>query len=59
MGGLESPLWLKFQKLLLKGLMAARKHMDQVINIVEIMRSSKFSLIFIQLIDRVINLSYQ
>lgn len=47
MGGIESPLWLKFQKLLLKGLMAARKHMDQVINIVEIMRSSKFFLFYI------------
>lgn len=41
MGGLESPLWIEFQHLLLKGLMAARKHMDRVINIVEIMRSSK------------------
>ncbi|XP_055322426.1 phosphatidylinositol 4-kinase beta isoform X2 [Sitodiplosis mosellana] len=39
-GGLESPLWTEFQHLLLKGLMAARKHMDRVINIVEIMRSS-------------------
>lgn len=41
MGGVESPLWIEFQHLLLKGLMAARKHMDRVINIVEIMRSSK------------------
>lgn len=41
MGGIESPLWIEFQYLLLKGLMAARKHMDRVINIVEIMRSSK------------------
>ncbi|XP_031617760.1 uncharacterized protein LOC116337386 [Contarinia nasturtii] len=40
MGGVESPLWTEFQHLLLKGLMAARKHMDRVINIVEIMRSS-------------------
>lgn len=43
MGGLESPVWAEFQHLLLKGLMAARKHMDRVINIVEIMRSSKCS----------------
>lgn len=42
MGGTESELWIEFQYLLLKGLMAARKHMDRVINIVEIMRSSKF-----------------
>lgn len=41
MGGLESELLSEFQHLLLKGLMAARKHMDRVINLVEIMRSSK------------------
>lgn len=41
MGGPVSELWSDFQYLLLKGLMAARKHMDRVINIVEIMRSSK------------------
>lgn len=42
MGGPNSSLWLEFQHLLLKGMLAARKHMDRVINIVEIMRSSKF-----------------
>lgn len=42
MGGPDSALWSEFQHLLLKGLMAARKHMDRVINLVEIMRSSKF-----------------
>lgn len=41
-GGPESELWTEFKFLLLKGLMAARKHMDRVINIVEIMRSSKY-----------------
>lgn len=41
MGGPESQLWIEFQHLLLKGMMAARKHMDRVINLVEIMRSSK------------------
>ncbi|KAG4077487.1 hypothetical protein HA402_002914 [Bradysia odoriphaga] len=40
MGGPNSSLWLEFQHLLLKGMLAARKHMDRVINIVEIMRSS-------------------
>ncbi|XP_063702809.1 phosphatidylinositol 4-kinase beta [Culicoides brevitarsis] len=40
LGGPESELWLEFRHLLLKGLMAARKHMDRIINIVEIMRSS-------------------
>lgn len=42
MGGPNSSLWLEFQHLLLKGMLAARKHMDRVINIVEIMRSSKW-----------------
>lgn len=42
LGGPDSELWLEFRYLLLKGLMAARKHMDRIINIVEIMRSSKF-----------------
>lgn len=41
-GGPDSELWTEFKFLLLKGLMAARKHMDRVINIVEIMRSSKY-----------------
>lgn len=40
MDGPESALWTEFQHLLLKALMAARKHMDRVINLVEIMRSS-------------------
>uniref|UniRef100_A0A336MN19 Phosphatidylinositol 4-kinase beta n=1 Tax=Culicoides sonorensis TaxID=179676 RepID=A0A336MN19_CULSO len=40
LGGPDSELWLDFKHLLLKGLMAARKHMDRIINIVEIMRSS-------------------
>lgn len=40
MGGPSSELWLEFKHLLLEGLKAARKHMDRVINIVEIMRSS-------------------
>lgn len=42
MGGPDSELWHEYRHLLLKGLMAARKHMDRVINLVEIMRSSKY-----------------
>jgi hypothetical protein len=42
MGGPESELYAEFRVLLLAGLKAARKHMDRIINIVEIMRSSKF-----------------
>lgn len=41
MGGPSSALWSEFQHLLLKGLMAARKHMDRIINIVDIMRKSE------------------
>ncbi|XP_055610892.1 phosphatidylinositol 4-kinase beta isoform X2 [Uranotaenia lowii] len=40
MGGPSSELWLEFKHLLLEGLKAARKHMDRIVNIVEIMRSS-------------------
>uniref|UniRef100_A0A1Q3F4T3 Phosphatidylinositol 4-kinase beta n=1 Tax=Culex tarsalis TaxID=7177 RepID=A0A1Q3F4T3_CULTA len=40
MGGPSSELWTEFKHLLLEGLKAARKHMDRIINIVEIMRSS-------------------
>lgn len=41
MGAPNSALWLEFQHLLLKGLMAARKHMDRIVNIVDIMRKSE------------------
>lgn len=41
MGGPDSELYNEFKYLLLDGLKAARKHMDRIINIVEIMRSSK------------------
>lgn len=44
MGGPESELYSEFKYLLLDGLKAARKHMDRIINIVEIMRSSKLCL---------------
>ncbi|XP_055529200.1 phosphatidylinositol 4-kinase beta isoform X2 [Wyeomyia smithii] len=40
MGGPSSELWFEFNHLLLEGLKAARKHMDRIINIVEIMRST-------------------
>lgn len=46
MGGPSGELWPEFKHLILKGLMAARKHMDRVINLVEIMRSSKFFFFF-------------
>lgn len=45
MGGPTSELWTEFKHLLLKGLLAARKHMERIINIVEIMRSSKCNII--------------
>lgn len=43
MGGPESELFGEFRILLLAGLKAARKQQDRIVNIVEIMRSSKFS----------------
>lgn len=49
MGAPNSALWLEFQHLLLKGLMAARKHMDRIINIVDIMRKSELNSVWILL----------
>uniref|UniRef100_W8B1X8 Phosphatidylinositol 4-kinase beta n=1 Tax=Ceratitis capitata TaxID=7213 RepID=W8B1X8_CERCA len=40
MGGTNSELWKEFNHLLLVGMMTARKHMDRIINFVEIMRSN-------------------
>lgn len=41
MGGPETELYSEFKRLLLDGLKAARKQQDRIVNIVEIMRSSK------------------
>ncbi|KAH8416258.1 hypothetical protein KR222_000235 [Zaprionus bogoriensis] len=40
MGGTSSEHWREFNRLLLVGMMSARKHMDRIINFVEIMRSN-------------------
>ncbi|TMW52790.1 hypothetical protein DOY81_002124 [Sarcophaga bullata] len=40
MGGTNSGHWIEFNRLLLVGMMTARKHMDRIINFVEIMRSN-------------------
>ncbi|XP_052847880.1 phosphatidylinositol 4-kinase beta isoform X2 [Drosophila gunungcola] len=40
MGGTSSEHWREFNRLLLVGMMTARKHMDRIINFVEIMRSN-------------------
>ncbi|XP_046807626.1 uncharacterized protein LOC111686482 isoform X1 [Lucilia cuprina] len=40
MGGTNSEHWREFNRLLLVGMMTARKHMDRIINFVEIMRSN-------------------
>lgn len=48
MGGPESDLYAEFKVLLLAGLKAARKQQDRIVNIVEIMRSSKFNLMWNQ-----------
>jgi hypothetical protein len=41
MGGLGSDMFEYFKILILQGLIAARKHMDRILNLVEIMRSGK------------------
>ncbi|XP_075159805.1 phosphatidylinositol 4-kinase beta fwd isoform X2 [Haematobia irritans] len=40
MGGTNTEHWCEFNRLLLVGMMTARKHMDRIINFVEIMRSN-------------------
>ncbi|XP_017857736.1 PREDICTED: phosphatidylinositol 4-kinase beta-like [Drosophila arizonae] len=40
MGGTDSEHWREFNRLLLVGMMSVRKHMDRIINLVEIMRSN-------------------
>ncbi|XP_061399468.1 serine-rich adhesin for platelets [Musca vetustissima] len=40
MGGTNTEHWREFNRLLLVGMMTARKHMDRIINFVEIMRSN-------------------
>lgn len=39
MGGDDSPMFLEFKSLILQGLITARKHMDTIVNLVEIMLS--------------------
>ena len=41
MGGIQSDMYKCFKGLMLKGFMAARKHMDRFIQIVEIMQTGK------------------
>lgn len=42
MGGIGSDMFEYFKVLILQGLVAARKHQDMIIPLVEIMRSGKF-----------------
>ena len=41
MGGVDSALYKEFKALMLKGFMAARKHMDKFIQLVEIMQTGE------------------
>ena len=41
MGGVDSGLYKEFKALMLKGFMAARKHMDKFIQLVEIMQTGE------------------
>ena len=43
MGGNQSKMFHEFKSLILHGLVAARKHMDKVVNLVEIMLSGEFN----------------
>lgn len=42
MGGVDSDMYNYFKILMLKGFMAARKHMDRFIQIVEIMQTGEY-----------------
>ena len=42
MGGVNSKMYHHFKHLMLKGFMAARKHMDKFIQIVEIMQTGLY-----------------
>lgn len=41
MGGLDGDMFNYYKMLMLQGLIAARKHMDKVVQIVEIMQQGK------------------
>ena len=43
MGGLDGDMFNYYKMLMLQGLIAARKHMDKVIQIVEIMQQGNYS----------------
>lgn len=45
MGGVGSDMFKYFKILILQGLVAARKHMDKIVPLVEIMRSGTYSLL--------------
>lgn len=45
MGGSQSKQFQEFKTLILQGLIAARKHMEKIVNLVEIMLSGKNFLI--------------
>ena len=44
MGGVGSDMYYYFKMLMLKGFMAARKHMDIFVHIVEIMQTGSYQL---------------
>lgn len=47
MGGVQSDMYNYFKLLMLKGFMAARKHMDRFIQIVEIMQTGRLEILVV------------
>ena len=39
MGGVDSDMYRYFKVLMLQGFLAARKHMEQIVNVVDIMQT--------------------
>jgi hypothetical protein len=47
MGGLGSDMFEYYKILMLQGLIAARKHMDKIIPLIEIMQTGKYFYLFL------------
>ena len=56
MGGSQSKQFQEFKTLILQGLIAARKHMEKIVNLVEIMLSGKVLYISLYKLNVIINL---
>ena len=54
MGGLGSDMFEYFKILMLRGLIAARKHMDKIVSLVEIMQTGRSRLLLVCVVGCII-----